>query len=75
MADYKKMYAILCGAVDDAISALEPYPWSRTTMRALQNAKLQAEEVYIETTPYIEELDGKKTVELTVDSSPEAEEA
>ena len=65
MADYKKMYAILCGAVDDAISALEPYPWSRTTMRALQIAMLRAEEDYIETTPYIEELDG----------SPEAEEA
>ena len=27
MADYQKMYALLCGAVDDVIDPLEQIPW------------------------------------------------
>ncbi len=27
MADYQKMYALLCGAVDNVIDPLEQIPW------------------------------------------------
>lgn len=52
MADYKKMYAILCGAVDDVIDPLERIPLARRCVEKLKEALLEAEEVYIETSPY-----------------------
>lgn len=55
MADYEKMYALLCGAVDDAIDALEKVPAAEHISQSLQSALLEAEEIYIRTSPYIEE--------------------
>lgn len=52
MADYKKMYAVLCGAVDDIIDTLEEIPLALSSARILRKALEQAEEIYIETTPY-----------------------
>lgn len=49
MADYQKMYALLCGAVDDVIDPLEQIllaiPYASVLRRALEDA----EELYIET--------------------------
>lgn len=45
--DYKKMYAILCGAVDDVIDDLNQVPLARPAARRLQKALLDAEEVGI----------------------------
>ena len=47
MANYKKMYAILCGAVDDAIEELEEIPQARPEVEKLKSALLEAEEIYV----------------------------
>ncbi len=44
---YKKMYAILCGAVSDAIDLLQPLPNSEEVRHLLQEALWQVEELYI----------------------------
>ena len=49
MADYQKMYAVLCCAVDDAISDLERIPAADLVLRRLQKALFEAENIYIET--------------------------
>jgi len=49
MADYKKMYAILCAAADAAIDPLERIPLAWPQAQALRRALLEAEEVYLET--------------------------
>lgn len=54
MADYKKMYAILCKAIDDAIDPLEQIPSAIEIKVALQNALYEAEELYITTSLYRE---------------------
>lgn len=53
MADYKKMYAILCKAIDDAIDPLEQIPEAKRISKDLQDALLGAEEIYIDTSPYV----------------------
>ena len=57
MPDYKKMYAILCGAVDNVIDNLEEIPLAVPSAKILRKALEQAEEIYIETTPYLLEQD------------------
>ena len=52
MPDYKKMYAVLCGAIDDVIDPLEKIPLARDCVEKLKAALLEAEEIYIETSPY-----------------------
>ena len=47
MADYKKMYALLCGAIDDAIEPLEKIPQAYSIVISLKKALLEAEELYI----------------------------
>lgn len=42
MADYKKMYMILCGAVDEVIDPLEQIPMARASAQVLREALLQA---------------------------------
>ena len=42
MADYEKMYAVLCGAVDGVIEPLERIPLALPYARALRAALLQA---------------------------------
>ena len=49
MADYKKMYAILCLAIDKVIDPLELFPEAEPSVRCLRRALLEAEEVYIAT--------------------------
>lgn len=53
MADYQRMYAMLCSAVAAVIPALEEIPAANPSMRILQQALLNTEELYIQTTPYV----------------------
>ncbi len=48
MADYQKMYAVLCGAIDEVIPVLECVPQALPCVRALCTALEQAEALYIE---------------------------
>ena len=54
MPDYKKMYAVLCAAIDQEIDALREIPLALASANRLENALLEAEEIYIETSPYVE---------------------
>ena len=47
MADYRKMYAILCGAIDDVIEPLERIPLAHDAAQTLRQALLEAEDVYV----------------------------
>ena len=67
MADYKKMYFSLCKAIDDVIDPLERIPLARPYAQELQNALLEAEEIYINTTPYAEVTDEPKIVQIKTD--------
>lgn len=67
MPDYKKMYAVLCGAIDESIDSLEQIPEAKRISESLQDALIEAEEIYIKTTPYLEETDDPQIVELKVD--------
>ena len=51
MADYRKMYTILCAAIDDIIDPLEKIPLAHFEVEKLRAALLSAEEVYINTSP------------------------
>ena len=57
MPNYEKMYAILCGAIDDVIGPLEKIPLATPSVKVLRDALLKAEEIYIETSPYEAEDD------------------
>ena len=48
MADYKKMYAILCGAIDDAIDELSQFPFAHHSVQQLQNALYRAENIGVQ---------------------------
>lgn len=48
MADYQRMYSILCGAVDRVIDPLEAIAGASPWVAVLRKALLDAEEVYIE---------------------------
>lgn len=69
MAGYKKMYNILCCAIDDVIDDLSQIPKARQSLLHLQLALQQAEDVYIETTAYSEDR-SLKVIELKVDCLP-----
>lgn len=49
MADYQKMYAVLCSAVDEVIDPLERIPLALSSARILRAALARAEEIYIRT--------------------------
>ena len=49
MNDYKKMYAVLCGAIDDVIEPLRMIPAAYPQMCKLQTVLLEAEEIFINT--------------------------
>ena len=68
MPDYQKMYAILCKTIDDAIEPLEQIPSAKPTARSLQNALLEAEEIYIDTSPYSEDTPTAEIIELNTDN-------
>ena len=67
MADYRKMYALLCAAIDDVIDPLSEIPRAKPHVERLQAALLRAEELYIDTSPYAEETDDSKIVRITTD--------
>ena len=67
MADYKKMYAILCGAIDDAIDELSQFPFAHHSVQQLQNALYRAETIFIDTSLYAEEIHGQKVIQLKAD--------
>lgn len=68
MADYKKMYTVLCKAIDDVVDDLERIPLAYLSAKKLQAALLEAEEIYVETTSYLEESASSKIIELKVDT-------
>ena len=47
MPDYAKMYAVLCGAIDDVITPLEQIPLATPAAKRLRRALEEAEELYI----------------------------
>lgn len=49
--DYRKMYAILCAAIDQAIEPLRRVPLAQPVADALERALLEAENVYLDTAP------------------------
>ena len=46
MTDYRKLYALLCCAIDEVLDPLNEIPAARPYARALQAALLQAEALY-----------------------------
>lgn len=46
MADYKKMYAVLCAAIDGVIDDLEQFPQTWRQAQALRRALEEAETIY-----------------------------
>lgn len=49
MPDYKKMYALLCAAIDEAIEPLEQIPSAQPIAERLCDALNAAEDIYIDT--------------------------
>lgn len=47
MVNYKKMYAVLCSAIDHALEDLEKSSTAAGSVKILQDALLEAEEIYI----------------------------
>ena len=47
MADYQKMYALLCSAIDSVLDGLQEIPFARPYAEILQEALLTTEEMYI----------------------------
>lgn len=48
MPDYQKMYAILCGAISDALDLLPLTPENMPSVALLQKALTDAEDLYLE---------------------------
>ena len=67
MADYRKMYYVLCKAIDDVIDPLEHIPLAAPYAQQLQRALLEAEEIYIATTPYAEKAEDPKIIQIKTD--------
>jgi len=51
MTDWRKMYLVLCAAADEVIQPLERLDGAGPWAGVLRAALLEAEEIYIETTP------------------------
>ena len=67
MADYKRMYTVLCGAVDEVIDPLEQIPMARSSVQVLREALRRAERIYIDTTTYSQLSKHPQVVELCND--------
>ena len=74
MADYKKMYTILCGAVDEVIDPLEQIPMARPSAVVLREALLQAERIYIDTTTCVQHAKNPQVVKLYSEAAERFEE-
>ena len=66
-ADYKRMYTLLCKSIDDVIDPLSQIPAAKIYALHLQNALLQAEDIYISTTPYAEETADPQIIQMKID--------
>lgn len=64
MADYQKMYAVLCGAIDDVLDGLRTIPLAQPYARQLYSALLDAEDIYIDTTFYTADTQSQKVIQL-----------
>ena len=71
MADYQKMYAVLCGAIDDALDDLQAIPLAHPCALRLRDALLTAEEIYVNTAPYVTGAKDKKFIQLRIDKYPD----
>jgi len=60
MADYKKMYALLCTAIDREIDTLNEIPLAHASAQRLVAALQEAEEIYIETSSCVEATEDEK---------------
>ena len=60
MPDYKRMYTLLRGAIDRELDTLQTIPLARASAERLSAALQKAEDIYIDTSPHIEETDGEK---------------
>ena len=69
MANYEKMYAVLCGAVDDVIDDLERIPLAYAAARKLRTALQTAEDIYIATSAYSEETGDHRIIRMRFDCS------
>ena len=67
MADYRKMYHVLCKAVDDVIDPLERIPLAVPYVQQLKKALSEAEEIYINTAPYTEETVDPGIIQIKTD--------
>ena len=67
MADYRKMYYLLCKTIADVINPLEHIPLAMPYANQLKKALLEAEEIYITTTPYTEGTDDPKIIQIKTD--------
>lgn len=70
MADYQKMYAVLCGAIDDVLDGLRTIPLAQPYARQLYSALLYAEDIYIDTTFYTADTQSQKVIQLKLDQFP-----
>ena len=68
MADYKRMYTLLCKTIDDVIDPLSQIPQAADYAESLQEALLQAEELYISTSLYAEATEDPKVLRLKTDT-------
>ena len=69
MADYKRMYTLLCKTIDDVIDPLSRIPEAKIYAVHLQKALWQAEDIYISTTPYAEETSDPQIIQMKTDIS------
>ena len=65
---YQKMYAILCGAVDDALMGLEQGSSAACIALRLRLALERAEEIYLETSMCAERRGDTNLIELRRDA-------
>lgn len=69
MPDYKKMYALLCGAVSDSIDELAGVSGAGRARCALRRNLLDAEELYL-SAPAPQLIDARRLIRLA--APPEA---
>ena len=70
MADYQKMYAVLCMAIDGVLDDLESIPLARPYAQKLYSALLTAEDIYVDTVLYTVGEEAQKVIQLRIDKFP-----
>ena len=68
MPNYEKMYAVLCGAIDDVMDELARIPLASPSVERLHSALEHAKEIYIRTSVYTAER-ASNIIELRCDVS------